>query len=279
MIEQSNVTPKESIPTRNVITPNNIDTGRTSKINEVAPEVSTPVDDKINTAQDDKRKVRNLTKLSEGVEQTSSLDDIKRNLTRNPSSTRAQSQLVAFIRNLEPVKDLPDFSEAITSPILEVFKKEILKGAPGGKNYKYGMSGDVELKVKGSSGKGLPGEEEIDCSGAVCKVVNALLDKEVLASTRTNAQKLHKNYSTPINYKDLRDGDIITMGKSEDEINHIGIIVIDERTNQIFIAESARSFKEPRVVPLHVRLKFLEEHHKEENIEFKYYYRRLNIQK
>jgi cell wall-associated NlpC family hydrolase len=136
------------------------------------------------------------------------------------------------------------------------------------------MSTDEELKKKGSTGKGLPGEKEIDCSGAVCKVLKAKGIDRGNPLIGNNAQKIH-NDSKPVETGKEKDGDLITFKTEGKGVDHIGFLVIDKKTGQKFIAESSRSFNQGRIVPFEQRLKFLEQRADSSGQKFEYSIRRL----
>jgi hypothetical protein len=148
--------------------------------------------------------------------------------------------------------DIPDFSQEVDSPTAAIFKQEVID-----KGYTYGMSTDEELKKKGSTGKGLPGEKEIDCSGAVCKVLKRVGVDRGNPLIGNNAQTLH-NDTKPVPVGKEKDGDIITFKVDGDTIDHIGFLVIDKNTGEKFIAESARSFNQGRIVPFQQRIEYLD---------------------
>lgn len=113
------------------------------------------------------------------------------------------------------------------------------------------------MKKKGSTGKGLKGEKEIDCSGAVCKVLERQGKKRGDPTIGNNAAKLHAD-SKPVKKGAEKDGDLITFKVNGDTIDHVGFLIIDENTGLKFIAESSRSFNQGRIVPFDQRIAFLE---------------------
>lgn len=165
---------------------------------------------------------------------------------------------------------MPDFSNRIVSPTAKTFREEIID-----KKYTYGMSTDAELKKKGSTGKGLPGEKEIDCSGAVCKVLKKIGIDRGDPTMGNNAQTIH-NDSKPVPSGQEKDGDIITFKVDGDTVDHIGFLVIDKKTGMRFIAESSRSFNEARIVPFDQRIQYLDQvSRKRKNKPLDYSIRRL----
>jgi hypothetical protein len=172
---------------------------------------------------------------------------------------------ISDVTKVKPVKDIPDFSNLIDSPTARYFKKEIID-----KNYSYGMSTDPLLKAKGATGKGLPGEKEIDCSGAICKVLSQKGIKIENPTIDNSAQHFYDK-SKPVKWANIKDGDLITMRTSKGKVDHIGFLVIDKKTGKKFIAESSRSFNEGRIVPFKQRIEFL----KSKYPDFTYSVRRL----
>lgn len=168
-------------------------------------------------------------------------------------------------KKIKTQKDIPDFSNLIDSPTARYFKNEVID-----KKYVYGMSTDPLLKSSKSSGKGLPGEKEIDCSGAVCKVLTKK-GLNIGDPTVNNSAQHFYDRSTPVKWADMKDGDLITMKTTDDKVDHIGFIVIDKTTGKRFIAESSRSFNEGRIVPFKQRIEFLQNYYPN----FKYSIRRL----
>lgn len=166
---------------------------------------------------------------------------------------------------------MPDFSNRIVSPTAKTFREEIID-----KKYTYGMSTDAKLKKKGSTGKGLSGEKEIDCSGAVCKVLKKIGIDRGDPTMGNNAQTIH-NDSKPVASGQEKDGDIITFKIDGDtEVDHIGFLVIDKKTGMRFIAESSRSFNEARIVPFDQRIQYLDQvSRKRKNKPLDYSIRRL----
>jgi hypothetical protein len=136
------------------------------------------------------------------------------------------------------------------------------------------MSTDDNLIKKGSTGKGLDGESEIDCSGAVCKVLKSKGIDMGDPRINNNAQKFHDK-SSPVKKGSEKDGDIITMKFEGKKIDHIGFLVIDKKTGRKFIAESSRSFNQGKIVPLEERLAYLRDKALENGNKFEYYIRRL----
>ena len=150
----------------------------------------------------------------------------------------------------ETLRNIPDYSSKVSSPTAKAFKEDIID-----QGYLYGMSTDKELKEKGYKGKGLGSDPYIDCSGAVCKVMKS---KGVNLGNplATNAEKIH-NKTQPVPEKEWADGDIITFKTEGDKVDHIGFLVIDENTGEKYIAESARSFNEGKIVPFDQRIEYL----------------------
>jgi cell wall-associated NlpC family hydrolase len=137
------------------------------------------------------------------------------------------------------------------------------------------MSTDPELKKKGATGKGLPGEKEIDCSGAVCKVLKKKGLDRGNPLIGNNAQKLH-NDSKSVPLGKEKDGDLITFKVNGDTIDHVGFLIIDSKTGEKFIAESSRSFNNGRIVPFEERIAFLDKvSRKDRNKPLEYHIRRL----
>jgi hypothetical protein len=157
------------------------------------------------------------------------------------------------LTTIPAVKDLPDFSEVVESPTAKIFQEQIIK--PG---YKYGMSTDEELKKKGATGKGLTGEKEIDCSGAICKVLKVKGIDRGNPLIGNNAQTIH-NDSKSVKAGEEKDGDLITFKTEGKGVDHIGFLVIDKKTGKKFIAESSRSFNQGKIVPFAQRIQFLQE--------------------
>jgi hypothetical protein len=179
--------------------------------------------------------------------------------------TSFKPKSISDVTKVKPVKDIPDFSNLIDSPTARYFKKEIID-----KNYSYGMSTDPLLKAKGATGKGLPGEKEIDCSGAICKVLSQKGIKIENPTIDNSAQHFYDK-SKPVKWANIKDGDLITMRTSKGKVDHIGFLVIDKKTGKKFIAESSRSFNEGRIVPFKQRIEFL----KSKYPDFTYSVRRL----
>lgn len=146
---------------------------------------------------------------------------------------------------------MEDYSSQVESPTAKKFKEEIID-----KGYKYKMGA-----------KGIKGwdEKNIDCSGAVCKVLG------IKDPAGGNSAAHFHDRSKPIKESDIQDGDIITMNTEGKKIDHIGMIVIDSNTGMPFIAESSSSFNSGKIVPLQERLDSL----KTKYPDLKYYFRRL----
>ena len=123
---------------------------------------------------------------------------------------------------------MTDESSNIDSPTAKKFKEQVID-----KGYTYEMGA-----------KGVDKEKSIDCSGAVCKVFDI---KNPQANN--SAQHFH-NKSNSVEEKELKDGDIITMNTEGSKIDHIGLIVIDSKTKEKYIAESSKSFNSGKIVPL-----------------------------
>lgn len=181
------------------------------------------------------------------VEQVRSIGDYTSPIKEVPVENLSEK-----IKDIPVVRDLPDFSNQINSPTAKIFRQEVI--VPG---YTYGMSTDPALMLKFSTGKGLPGEKEIDCSGAVCKVLKQKGIDRGDPTIGNNAQKFH-NDSRPVKVGYEQDGDLITFKVNGDTIDHIGFLVIDQDTGEKFIAESARSFNQGRIVPFKQRIQFLD---------------------
>lgn len=154
--------------------------------------------------------------------------------------------------------DLPDYSSSIDSPTAKSFSKEIIE-----KGYTYRM---------GAKGE----RDSIDCSGAVCKVLKTIGVDRGNILVGNSAQHLH-NDSKEVKPGEEKDGDLITMNvdPGSKKIDHIGFLVIDQKTGKKYIAESSASFNRGKIVPFEERLASLQAYAKSKNHNFEYHIRRL----
>jgi hypothetical protein len=121
------------------------------------------------------------------------------------------------------------------------------------KNYKYGLSTDIEVKEAKESGKGKENEKYLDCSGAVCKYLEYKGIKRGDPAFNNSAAHLH-NATFPTTREKAIDGDLITFETEGKAIDHIGIIIKDAKTGELYIAEMSRTYGTSSVIPIQERL-------------------------
>ncbi len=115
-----------------------------------------------------------------------------------------------------------------------------------GKKYKLGAKGTGNISSLGSTT-----DQEVDCSGAMCAVVNKFRDKAydpLYTSAATIASK-----SKPLKPEEASRGDYVFMRTGGKGVDHIGMLITDTAGRK-YIAESSSSFNGPSITLLQDRI-------------------------
>lgn len=143
---------------------------------------------------------------------------------------------------------LPDFIGSINSPTANAFNNL------DGMTYNYGAKGTGNYTT--AKGGSTTKKTEIDCSGAVCQILNSKgYDLDPLLTNAGKFQGMAKQRN--ITMSETLDGDLVLIKSKGKGIDHIGMVVVDDQGRR-FLAESTSSYNGPVIVPLQDRLDDLE---------------------